>query len=104
MKVPKALKNPIVWLWFVVIVGLCVGGYFLWKKYKETRDGYCLCPDKYGRRQSHCQARGYNRKHDLSVYTDLAKMQKAQGGPKWSNQDFGGMMADKYPPNKSCCV
>lgn len=89
-------------LYMIVFILGGLFGYFVLPPIVKAMksESYCLCPDKYGRRQSVCQPAGYNQEHGYSVYMDFAANQKKYGGPKWNTKDFGQY---DYPENKQCC-
>jgi len=89
-----------------VVVSLVTIGvllYFLIRCENKNCDGFCVCSHGSGTRKQVCQSREQTRAaYDagLTEYSDFAGMQKAAGGPKWSNISPGDY---NFPQNAKNC-
>lgn len=95
-------KTPIIIYVLVSLTTIGVLLFFLIKCEKKNCDGYCICSHGSGTGKHICQPNMKNSYlNGLTEYSNFAKMQEKDGGPKWSTVSPGDY---KYPQFDSKCA
>lgn len=93
---------PIVIYVILSLVAIGVLVLFLVKCKKKTKSNYCVCTGTNAGRGRFCKSPEEARRlyrDGLTEYSDLAAMQKSNGGPKWNTTSPGDY---NWPQSYNC--
>jgi hypothetical protein len=88
---------------YMVVATLCIIALLIMLNKCKTRDNFCLCSGaNVGGRRKMCNGGVTKKEYNdgMTEYSDMAKMQMEQGGPKWSTVSPGDMA---YPEQDGNC-